>query len=410
MCGACAITLISYCYAYCLKAVVAPHKTVDETHCSHNCTVYSKQRRGYNARNTYAFDLLSLFDTIDLPKLKGKNKPTSIDIAHLAGVSQPTVSRALRDSPLVSLETRRKVQKIARELNYKVDVNARNLRSQRTKTLALLLFEDTGGGEAFINPFFLSMLGSITRAAANAGYDLLISFQQLSNDWNAEYEDANKADGIIFLGYGDYTSYIKRISALDREGAHFVTWGPVIEDQPGHFVGCDNEQGGYLAASHLIGLGHTQIAFLGDTSKDYPEFRDRYTGYVKAHREAHIKVYQGLQLDAFFSEESGYRATLALLDSQQEFSALACASDLIAIGAIKALRERGLRVPLDKAIVGFDDIPTAGHLSPPLSTVRQDTFEAGHTLVDTVLKLIEGESAKSILLPTRLVVRSSCGS
>ncbi len=342
--------------------------------------------------------------------MKGKNKPTSVDIAHLAGVSQPTVSRALRDSPLVSLETRQRVQKIARELNYKVDVNARNLRSQTTNTLALLLFEESSGeSQAFINPFFLSMLGSITRATANQGYDLLISFQQLSDDWNAEYEDANKADGIIFLGYGDYTSYIKRISKLDEAGAHFVTWGPVIENQPGLFVGCDNEQGGFLAADHLLTLGHKNIAFLGNESKDDPELRDRYAGYRRAHEKHSIKVQEPLHFRANFSEESGYKAANELLDSGVEFSGIFCASDLIAIGAIKALRQRGIRVPLDKAIVGFDDIPTAEHLSPALSTIRQDTFEAGKELVDSVIRSINEEPVQSVLLPTKLIVRDSCG-
>lgn len=341
--------------------------------------------------------------------MKGKNKPTSVDIAHLAGVSQPTVSRALRDSPLVSLETRQRVQQIARDLNYKVDVNARNLRSQRTNTLALLLFEDSGEREAFINPFFLSMLGSITRASAQHGYDLLISFQQLSEDWNAEYEDANKADGIIFLGYGDYTSYIKRISKLAQEGAHFVTWGPVIKDQPGLFVGSDNELGGFLSADHLIRLEHKRIAFLGDESNDYPEFRDRYAGYCRAHEKHGLAVDPALRVDAFFSEESGYRAAHTLVNSGVEFSAITCASDLIAIGAIKALREHGLKVPRDKAIVGFDDIPTAEHLAPSLSTIQQDTFAAGQTLVESVIRSINGEPGKSILLPTRLIVRDSSG-
>lgn len=341
--------------------------------------------------------------------MKGKNKPTSVDIAHLAGVSQPTVSRALRDSPLVSLETRRRVQKIAQDLNYKVDVNARNLRSQRTNTLALLLFEDKGESERFINPFFLSMLGSITRATANHGYDLLVSFQQLSDDWNAEYEDANKADGIIFLGYGDYTTYIKRISELDRQGAHFVTWGPVIENQPGLFVGCDNEQGGQLSAQHLIDNGHTKIAFLGDESKDYPEFRDRYKGYLNAHQKSEIEADEALRFNAFFSEESGYAATKELINSGKKFTAISCASDLIAIGAIKALRENGLNVPNDIAIVGFDDIPTAEHLAPALTTIRQDTFAAGQALVDSVLMLINEEVVSSSLLETKLIVRDSCG-
>ena len=254
------------------------------------------------------------------------------------------------------------------------------------------------------------MLGSITRASAKHGYDLLVSFQQLSDDWNAEYEDANKADGIIFLGYGDYTKYIERISELDRQGAHFVTWGPVIENQPGLFIGCDNEQGGYLAAKHLLNLGHSKIAFLGDPSSENPEFKERHEGYQRAHRETQLEPNQELLFNTNFSEESGYKATQKLIASGAQFTAIACASDLIAIGAIKALRENGLRVPRDIAIVGFDDIPTAEHLAPSLTTIKQNTFAAGQALVDSVLMLINDEQAKSQLLSTSLVVRDSCGS
>ena len=254
------------------------------------------------------------------------------------------------------------------------------------------------------------MLGSITHASAKAGYDLLISFQQLSDDWTAEYEYANKADGIIFLGYGDYTSYIKRISELDEQGAHFVTWGPVIKDQPGHFIGCDNMQGGFIAAEHLVKLGHSDIAFLGTISEDFPEFRDRYQGYLQALEQGGVKAKSELQIDSDFSEESGYAATQELLDSGVSFTAMTCCSDLIAIGAIKALRERGLRVPRDKVIVGFDDIPTAEHFTPSLTSVHQDTTRAGQVLVDSVIKLIEGEPIESMLLPTQLMVRASCGS
>src|SRR5210317_316280 len=118
----------------------------------------------------------------------GSGKTTSFDIAHRAGVSQATVSRALRNSPLVNPETRRHVQKIAREMNYQVDRSAAGLRSQRSNTIALLLFEDPTSDDSRINPFFLSMLGNITRSAARRDYDLLVSFQQLSNDWHIKYE------------------------------------------------------------------------------------------------------------------------------------------------------------------------------------------------------------------------------
>ncbi|HET9446628.1 MAG TPA: LacI family DNA-binding transcriptional regulator, partial [Steroidobacteraceae bacterium] len=158
-------------------------------------------------------------------ELRMQGKPTSIDIAYLAGVSQPTVSRALRGSPMVSEKTRRRIESIAQQLNYKVDKNASNLRCQHSNTLALLLFEDPTPDDSQINPFFLAMLGSITRACAKRGYDLLVSFQQQSGNWHVDYEDSRKADGIILLGYGDFLEYRLRLEQLVRQGTHFVRWG-----------------------------------------------------------------------------------------------------------------------------------------------------------------------------------------
>jgi len=336
-------------------------------------------------------------------------KPTSFDIAYRAGVSQSTVSRALRDSPLVNLETRLKVQAIAKELNYKVDKNARSLRSQETKTIALLLCEDQGTGDSLINPFFLSMLGSITRATAKRGYDLLISFQQFSDDWHADYEDANRADGIIFLGYGDYESFVKKLTYLTEVGAHFIVWGPVLEGQPGVSIGCENFNGAFMATEHLIKLDRKKIAFLGDVSEHSPEFELRYKGHLKALENAGIAQDVSLQIAAETSEEEGYKATLALMKKSVKFDAIVGASDLIAIGAIKAIEEAGMRVPDDIAVMGFDDIPMASYTHPPLSTVQQNTALAGELLVESLLKKVKGEPVESMLLPAKLIIRGSCG-
>jgi DNA-binding LacI/PurR family transcriptional regulator len=336
-------------------------------------------------------------------------KPNSFDIAYRAGVSQSTVSRALRNSPLVNEETRLKVQAIAKELNYKVDKNARNLRSQKTKTIALLLCEEQGIGDSLINPFFLSMLGSITRASANRGYDLLISFQQSSEDWHADYEDANRADGIIFLGYGDYVTYVQKLTYLTEVGAHYITWGPVLEGQPGFSIGCDNFNSAYKATQHLINLGHKNIAFVGDISEHSPEFSARYDGYTKALKDAGIVADATLQVAAETSEEEGYKAILTLVQRRIKFDAVFGASDLIAIGAMKALEESGLVIPKDVAVMGFDDIPMASYTHPPLTTVQQNTRLAGELLVENLLKLVDGESVTSMLLPAELIVRGSCG-
>jgi DNA-binding LacI/PurR family transcriptional regulator len=338
-----------------------------------------------------------------------KGKITSLDIAHMAGVSQPTVSRALRDSPLVNAETRQRIKAIAAQLNYKVDKNASNLRTQHAGTLALLLFEDADCDESQINPFFHAMLASITRACGARGFDLLVSFQQMSRDWHAEYEDSKKADGLILLGYGDYETYRQKLDQLVAQGTHFVRWGAVQAGQPGVSIGSDNASGGEAATRHLLAQRRTRIAFLGDASSHYPEFEARYKGYARALRSAGVSVSKRLRVDALSSEVDGIAAAQVLLKRGETFDAIFAASDLIALGAIQALSERGIRVPEDVAVAGFDDIPMARLAQPTLTTVAQDTRGAGEVLVSTLIDQIEGRPAASRALPTRLVVRRSCG-
>ena len=338
-----------------------------------------------------------------------KGKATSLDIAHLAGVSQPTVSRALRGSPMVNEETRKRIQAIAEQLNYKVDKNASNLRTQHSGTIALLFFEDPTPDDSQINPFFLSMLGSITRACALQSYDLLISFQQLSTNWQADYEDSNKADGLILLGYGDYLESQSRLERLVEQGTHFVRWGAVLPGQPGVSIGCDNFQGGHDITMHLLAQGRSKIAFLGHASNHYPEFFERYRGYAHALLTEDLRVQPALQVDAITTEQSGYEAANELMEKGVVFDAIFAASDLIAIGAMKALHERGIRVPEDVAVVGFDDIPMAGFVNPSLSTVQQDTKLAGQILVETLLALINNEPAQSRTIPVKLALRRSSG-
>lgn len=340
-----------------------------------------------------------------------KGKPTSFDIAYKAGVSQATVSRALRGSTLVSSETRRRIQAIATELNYKVDKNASALRRQRATTLALLLFEDPTSDDSLINPFFMSMLGSITRACAREGYDLLISFQQLSNDWHADYQDAHKADGLILLGYGDYRTARPTFERLVEQGTHFVRWGAVVDGQPELSIGCDNRLGGELATTHLLQLGRRRIAFLGDIGDGSPEFRDRYLGHLQALHAAGQLPDPALQVGARDStERCGAQALAELVERGVAFDAVFAASDLLAIGAIRALQERGLQVPWDVAVVGFDDVPIAGLMVPALTTVLQDTKQAGELLVQHLIAHLRGEPIRNLMLPPRLVVRRSCGS
>lgn len=334
--------------------------------------------------------------------------PTSRDIADLAGVSQATVSRALRNSPLVRQETRERIQQIARELNYFVNRNAAGLRTHQSNTIALLLF-DEAEGDAQINPFFLTMIGYITRAASKRGYDVLVSLQQLTDDWHVEYQASHRADGLILLGYGDYLSYREKLDALAAANTRFIIYGPIVKDQPGHSLGCDNETGGFAAADHLIRLGRKRIVILGDTSKRHPEFASRYVGYARALTQSGVDLAPELKVYSDNTERLSYAAVRELIDSGLSFDAIFAVTDVLAIGAMRALMDAGKRVPEDVSVVGFDDLPRAAFVTPALTTVRQNIREAGEGLVQAVAGLIEGEPVESIQMPPKLIVRESCG-
>lgn len=339
----------------------------------------------------------------------GTYRPTSFDIAREAGVSQPTVSRALRGDPTISPITRRRVEFIAQELGYKVDKNASSLRAQHSHTIAVLFFEDQRFAASLINPFFLSMLGSITGACARRGYDLLISCQHLSTNWRIDYEDSRKADGIILLGYDDFLTYSAELERLVDQGTHFVHYGAALQGHPGLSVGCDDYAGGYEATRHLVSLGRRNIAFLGSASDHYPEFFGRYRGYVDALKAAGLPANPALQADAVSALPDGEAAARKIIASGAPFDGVFAASDLIAIAALGVLRDAGLAVPEQVSVVGFDDIPAASMVTPPLTTMRQDTQLAGEVLVETLLRLMRGENAEATVLPCQLVVRKSCG-
>ena len=335
-----------------------------------------------------------------------QRRPTSFDIAALAGVSQPTVSRALSGNPAVSEETRRRVLEAAEQLHYKVDKNASGLRRQRAKTLALLFFEE-GPETAVLNPFYLSLVGPMVRRCSEHGYDLLISIQQLSSDWHVDYEDSRKADGIILLGYGDYLEYRPKLEQLVDRGAHFVRWGTGGDGQLGMTVSSDNERGGFEATTHLLQQGRRKIAFVGTAGPGFPEVQERYRGYSRALRAAGIAPDERLQVDAAPDEADGRAAAERLLARGVEFDAIFAASDVAAIGAMHALQQAGRDVPESVVVVGFDDIPAACLASPPLTTVTQDARAAAEALVDALIDAIETGNTADRALPVRLTIRES---
>ncbi|MGZ3305301.1 MAG: LacI family DNA-binding transcriptional regulator, partial [Asticcacaulis sp.] len=314
-------------------------------------------------------------------------RPTSFDIAALAGVSQATVSRALSRASGVSDEVRRRVFDAAGKLNYVVDINARKLRSKKINTIAVLVSQDIDRGDNRINPFFLPLIGSILAYAAEKGIDVLMSLQKPDDDWGMDYGFSRRADGIIFLGYRDFEAYKRKVEGLRQIGEPWVVFGPVMADDPDLFVGSDNEGGAHAAVQHLLGLGRRRVVFLGEPSARHSEFFERFRGYFRAHEEAGLIPDPSLCVDCFISREEGAAAIDRLLDEGAQFDAVFAVTDLLAIGAIQSLQKRGLNVPRDVSVMGFDDLWVCTCTSPELSTVRQDTTTAAKVLLDTLGQL-----------------------
>lgn len=335
-------------------------------------------------------------------RVSGK-KLQMVDVARLAGVSVATVSRALNGSSLINAETTKRVQELARSLNYSINVSAKNLRIGENKTVAIVIPFDRATRQAISDPFFLSMLGSLADALTELGYDMLLSRVDSEHlDNLAQLYDTGRARGIVVIGQWGHHD---QLNALAARGVPLVVWGANLPRQLYCSVGSDNVAGGQKATEHLLSQGYRRIVFLGNI--ELPEVSLRYQGYIKAHKLRNIAVQPELQVDISFTTQQAKEGVERLLSQALVFDAIFASSDLIAMTAISALQARGLRVPQDVAVVGYDDIEASGHFHPPLSTIRQSIDAAGQHLVALLQKIIASEPAESVLMPTSLVVRSS---
>lgn len=339
------------------------------------------------------------------PRNDGDRMRTMSDIARLAGVSESTVSRALSGSSLVAESTRKRILEIASATRFVVNEQARSLALGRLQVVEVIFTIEHGTLQQVSDPFFVDMLARLIDEFSEHGYDVLVSH---STPWDPRTPGCayvrGRASGLIIIGQGHHRGAIRDFArAYDR----VVTWG-AVEDADEHCViGSNNEGGGRQATRHLLGLGRRSIAFLGD--RDLPEIRQRFRGYREALSEAGLEVDPQLVIKVPFDIEQARVAARSLPALYPAFDAVFAASDMIALGAISTLREHGLRVPEDVAVVGFDDIPAAAHLYPGLTTIRQDIPRAGKLLVQRLLRLLEGGDAPSEHLDTRLIIRDTCG-
>jgi DNA-binding LacI/PurR family transcriptional regulator len=321
------------------------------------------------------------------------------DIARLAGVTTSTVSRVLSDSPLVSDKTKERIREIARRHGYVVNRRAQNLRRQRTDTIALVIDFPALPENRLSDPFHFELLGNISNALAARQQDVLWCSSQSAHAGGFENLLTNKGvDGIVFIGQSGHHS---ELLALAKAGVPFVVWGAHRDDANYCVVGSDNLLGGRLVAQRFRSLKRRRAMFMGP--KGHVEIDQRCRGFA----EGWGSTVERLDV-ADLSYEASRDALLARLASAKPApDAVFAGSDTLAMGALAALRERGIVVPTSCSVCGYDDSPSAIHHSPALTTVRQDTRLAGAILVERLIQAIQGTTGAPVLLPTNLVVRAT---
>ena len=325
-------------------------------------------------------------------------------IAQLTNLSKATVSRALRDSPLVTVETKTLVVEAAKKCGYIVNKNARKLRDKRTNTIAIALDFPSYPGQRISDPFIFELLTDIVNALSVREQDVLLCSPVVDNALS--YQNilaAKSADGIIFLGQGDKEQILEDLAKLK---APFVVWGGVTTNPKYCTVGSDNLYGGHLVGSRFASLGYSNVLFMGNSQ--HLEFRLRREGMKTGLKEGgkRSKITDLTITD--FTYEASYRAAKHFLaNSKGNVDAVFAVSDIMAIAFAVALKETGRTPGKDVSIIGYNDIPVASYFSPAISTIRQDTVKAGGLLVEKLMQILDGFNPQSVMLPTNLVLRET---
>ncbi len=324
------------------------------------------------------------------------------DIARIAGVSKPTVSRVLNNSPLVTAKTREHVLQVARQHGYAVNRNAQKLRQSRTDTIAVVLDFGSHRDGRIADPFVFELLAGVSEALSVRNQDLLLSPPGLTDAQSyADLLRAKAADGFIFLGQGDRQSLLVDMARADLP---LVVWGAVDRHDPYCGVGSDNRLGGRLAGELFLQRKARRWLFVGNTA--HREIALRYEGL----REI-MDQHDGITVDCLPVDSMSYNATYA---SAAAWIARGIApdavftfSDTAAMAVIAAFREAGLNAPADYSLCGYNNIPPAAHFTPAITTIEQETQIAGAILVEKLMQRIEGMRPKPTMLPTRLIVRET---
>lgn len=346
-------------------------------------------------------------------KRQSKKPVTLADIAAQAAVTPMTVSRVLNSTGYVHAETRERVLRVAREMNYRRNVLARGLKRQRTETVGMVMGD-------IANPFAAELSRGVREVLEERGYTLFICISEHNPTEDVEAFDSladHRVDGIIVATRASKTGN-DRLEDLIDSGVPISLIGRDFRHAHADLVIADHLRGGYEATRHLIQLGHKRIGFVGVSLTQSLRLR-RFQGYLEALNENGLPVEEqlivggrgnGEEMAGYSTEEMGYDGMLKLLELKNRPTAIFARNDFTALGALNAITRAGLRIPEDIAVVGYDDLPLASHMSPALTTVRQPTRAQGRAAAEFLLSRIEGDREQPRSEKTfqcELVVRES---
>jgi len=334
--------------------------------------------------------------------MKKSNHVTIVDVAHEAGVSYTTVSRVLNNKSSVKSETRERVLTAMTRLGYVVDQRARSLAGGRSQLIGLLV-HDVG------TSYTGEIIRGIDAELSAAQYDLLLYTTHRRKMKESAYVitlTRGMADGLLLVLPRDPGAYLE---TLRQQHFPHVLVDHRGGDEEAPAVAAANRQGAYKATEYLIELGHRRIGFITG-AMDQMCAQDRLAGYKTALADCGIAFDPDLVREGNFFQPPGYTGASALLELPHPPTAIFASNDVSAFGVMEAVREHGLRIPGDVSVVGFDDIPQAAHVHPPLTTVRQPLEEMGRTATRMLLERINDPQLpiERVELPTYLVLRQSC--
>ncbi len=305
---------------------------------------------------------------------------------------------------MVSKATKQVIIDLAAKSGYTINKAARNFRLGRTGIIAVVLTLDPDSSQTTNDPFFMTIIAEIAEQLRDEGYNTLLSRERLTTSRSfLNSETCQGSDGVIFIGQGRHHDTLNELAAA---GLSMVVWGAEMPGRVYPLVGSDNELGGYLACRHLISRGCQRIGFMGDL--DYPEPQLRYSGYMRALKEAgYATNAQPVEPSVPFDPNSARLAMRDYLATHNHIDGLLCCSDVIAISAISILQELGKRVPEDVCVVGYDNLPLAEITYPALTSIDQDVAWGAKQLCSSLFSHANQQKYSNRLAKAKLVIRAS---